>query len=516
MKAPHQQRWYHKLLRRRLFFCLLILLQILTLLYFIISRSLTSSILSTSLQIISVLVALHIISRRDKEAYKLTWVFFILIFPVFGGLMYLLFRCQTRSKKLLKAMKDAQKQAQSASVPDLSVYQKALETIGEHARQIEYLEKHSGFPIYENTLAQYLSPGEKFLDSLLPDLENAKKYIFLESFIIQDGKMWRAILDILKRKVAQGVDIRIIYDDMGCFLRLPKHFIKDMQKIGIKCITFNQFIPVFTAVQNYRDHRKIIAIDGKIAYTGGLNIADEYINETQPLGHWKDAGIRLEGEAAWSLTLIFLEMWILTGNPEPDLSQYHPNLVQPCPIRQDDCFIQPFADAPLDDEHISEHVYTQIINKAKKYVYIMTPYLIIDNSMVSALCTAAKSGVDIRIITPFRWDKRTVHFMTRSYYRELIKAGIHIYEYTPGFIHAKTFVSHDEVATVASANMDFRSLYLQFECGVWLCKAKAVTDLRNDFLATLPLCKEIKEEDCKANALVRFFQDLLRLLAPLM
>ncbi|MBQ8497204.1 MAG: cardiolipin synthase [Clostridia bacterium] len=516
MQSHKKQKWFRELLRRRLFFCLLILLQILAFLYFIISRSLTSNILSRALYLTSVIVALHIISRRDKEAYKLTWVFFILIFPVFGGLMYLFFRCQTRSKRLLKTMKDAEKQAKSACVPDLSAYTKALETTGEHARQIEYLEKYAGYPIYENTLTEYLSPGEKFLEKLLTDLEKAEKYIFIESFIIQDGEMWESILEILKRKSANGVDVRIIYDDMGCFLRLPKHFVKDMEKLRIRCVTFNQFIPVFTAIQNYRDHRKIIAIDGKIAYTGGLNIADEYINKIQPFGHWKDSGLRLEGEAAWSLTLIFLEMWILSGNKETALETYYPYHDTPCPITKKDSFVQPFADAPFDDENISEHVYMQIINKAKDYVYIMTPYLIIDNSMVSALCTAAKSGVDIRIITPFRWDKRTVHFMTRSYYRELIKAGIRIYEYNPGFIHSKTFVSDDEVATVGSANMDFRSLYLQFECGAWLYGAEAVTELRDDFLATLPLCKEIRAEDCKDNAFIRFLQDVLRLIAPLM
>lgn len=516
MRFRKKQKWYQKLLRRRLFFCLLILLQILTLLYFIISRSLTSNILNAVLQITSLVVALHIISRRDKEAYKLTWVFFILIFPIFGGLMYLFFRCQTRSKFLLKTMKNAQTQVKSACIPNLSAYTKALETTGEHARQIEYLEKYAGYPIYENTLTEYLSPGEKFLEKVLKDLEKAEKYIFIESFIIQDGEMWESILEILKRKVANGVDVRIIYDDMGCFLRLPKHFVKDMEKLGIRCVTFNQFVPIFTALQNYRDHRKIIVIDGKIAYTGGLNIADEYINKIQPFGHWKDSGIRLEGEAAWSLTLIFLEMWIFSGHKEPELETYYPYHDLPCPIVNQNGFVQPFADAPFDDENISEHVYMQIINKAKNYVYIMTPYLIIDNSMVSALCTAAKSGVDIRIMTPFRWDKRTVHFMTRSYYRELIKAGIRIYEYTPGFIHSKTFVSDDEVATVGSANMDFRSLYLQFECGTWLYQTQAVTELRDDFLQTIPLCKEIRAEDCKANAFVRFFQDLLRLIAPLM
>ncbi len=516
MSSPRKQKWYQKLLRRRLFFCLLILFQLLAFLYFIISRSLTSNILSVSLQLTSIVVALHIISRRDKEAYKLTWVFFILLFPIFGGIMYVLFRLETRSKTLLKAMKNAEKQAKSACIPDLSVYNKALATAPEHARQIEYLEKFMGYPIYENTDTIYFSPGEKFWEALLADLEKAENYIFIESFIIQDGEMWDSILQILKSKAAQGVDVRIIYDDMGCFLRLPKHFKKDMQALGIRCVTFNQFIPVFTALQNYRDHRKIIAIDGKIAYTGGLNISDEYVNKTQPFGHWKDSGIRLEGEAAWSLTLIFLEMWIFTGNKEASLEKYYPYHSAPCPIVKKDSFVQPFADAPFDDENVSEHVYMQIINKAKNYVYIMTPYLIIDNSMVSALCTAAKSGVDIRIMTPYRWDKRTVHFMTRSYYRELIKAGIKIYEYTPGFVHSKTFVSDDEVAVVGSANMDFRSLYLQFECGVWQYKTNAATELRDDFLSTLPLCKEIRAEDCRANAIVRFLQDILRLIAPLM
>ena len=516
MKSPKKQKWFHKLLRRRLFFCLLILLQIAAILYFLISRSLTSNILNRSMQIVSLIVALRIISRRDKEAYKLTWVFFILIFPLFGGITYLLFRCETRSKKLLKMMKKAEKQAKDACFPDLSVYVKALETAENQARQIEYLEKYMGYPIYEHTNVTYLSPGEAYFEHLLSDLEQAKRYIFIESFIIQDGEMWGNMLEILKRKAKSGVDVRIIYDDMGCFLRLPRHFVKDMEALGIHSVTFNQFVPIFTALQNYRDHRKIIAIDGRIAYTGGINISDEYINKTHPLGHWKDSGVRLEGEAAWSLTLIFLEMWILTGHKEEDLSGYYPWHETDCDVRCEDSYVQPFADAPFDDENVSEHVYMQIINKAKRYLYIMTPYLIIDNSMVSALCTAAKSGVDIRIMTPFRWDKRTVHFMTRSYYRELIRAGIRIYEYTPGFIHSKTFVSDDEVATVGSANMDFRSLYLQFECGVFLCRGSAVMDLRDDFLATASLSKEIRAEDCKSNAFVRFFQDLFRLIAPLM
>ena len=310
------------------------------------------------------------------------------------------------------------------------------------------------------------------------------------------------------------MDVRILYDDMGCFLRLPLNFIKKAEADGIRCAAFNRFVPVLNAIQNYRDHRKIIVIDGKIAYTGGLNLADEYINHKQPFGHWKDTGVRIEGDAAWSFSLMFLEIWRLAGKKEEPFECFYPKgetVTAPC-----QGFVLPFADSPIHDEHVTDHVYTQMITKAQNYVYIMTPYLIVDNSMVSSLCTAAKSGVDIRIITPGRWDKRIVHFTTRSYYRELIRAGVRIYEYTPGFIHSKTSVSDDDTAVIGSANMDFRSLYLQFECGVWMYRAKAVCELRDDFLKTLDVCHEITPADCRCHMFTRFFQEVCRLFAPLM
>ena len=336
--------------------------------------------------------------------------------------------------------------------------------------------------------------------------------------------MWDSIYTILKQKASQGVDVRILYDDMGCFLRLPLNFVKKMRAEGIHCVTFNRFVPVLNAIQNYRDHRKIIVIDGKIAYTGGLNIADEYVNIKSPFGHWKDTGVRVEGSAAWSFPLMFLETWQFVTTKAwksnvqiaDDVKAFYPWRETPCPIQKHDSFVLPFADSPLDNEHVTDHVYTQMITKARKYVYIMTPYLIVDNSMVSALCTASKSGVDIRIITPRRFDKRIVHFTTRSYYRELIKAGIRVYEYIPGFIHSKTFVSDDDTAVIGSANMDFRSLYLQFECGVWMYRAEAVTELRDDFLKTLEVCHEMTEKECKCNVFTRFFQEICRLFAPLM
>ena len=511
-----RKKWVRAVVRQRVFIALLLLLQLSFLIYIFISQSRLSEIVSGLFRIVSLIVAIHIISRRDKGSYKLTWVFAILCFPIFGGVLYLFFRYQTRSKKLRRRMKVISDTANVAAVLPGDKYEKAIDAVPDHRVQIRYLDRFSGFPIYENTKTTYLSPGERYLEALLPALEAAEHYIFLEFYIVEDGVMWDSIHEILKRKAAAGVDVRLIYDDVGCFVRLPKDFAKRRREEGIRCVIFNKFRPLLTAVQNSRDHRKIVSIDGKVAFTGGINLADEYINKTHPFGHWKDAGVRVEGEAAWSLTLIFLQMWMLNGNKEDDLSRYYPWKDAPCPIRKSDSFVQPFADAPFDEENVSEHVYMQIINTAKDYVYINTPYLIVDDSMISALTLAAKSGVDVRIVTPYRWDKRIVHFTTRSYYRELIKAGVKIYEYSAGFIHSKTFVSDDAVATIGTANMDCRSLYLQFECGVWMYKSEAVYELRDDFLATLETCHRIKEADCRENAFKRFLQDICRLFSPLM
>ncbi len=516
-KQPkYVKSWFRKLLRRRLFIVLLILLQLVTILYFLYDSSVVSEIIGNTLQVISLLVCLHIISKRTKEAYKLTWVFLILIFPVFGGLFYLLFRWQTRSRWLIKKVQAFMLRTRAGYSLSPSCYEKAIEKAPDHARQIEYLEKYAGFPVFEHTTTKHLSPGEDFWEAILPDLQKAEHYIFIESFIIEHGAYWDSIYEILKKKAAEGIDVRIIYDDMGCFLRLPLNFVKKTEQDGIRCAVFNRFIPDLNALQNYRDHRKIIVIDGKIAYTGGMNLADEYVNIHSPFGYWKDTGVRLEGEAAYSFSLIFLENWLITGKKESNIESFYPWKDTPCPIVQTDSFVQPFADSPLDNEHVTDHVYSQIINKAKNYVYIMTPYLIVDNSMVSSLCTAAKSGVDIRILTPHRWDKRVVHFTTRSYYRELLRAGVKIYEYTPGFVHSKTFVSDDETAVIGSANMDFRSLYLQYECGVWMYRTEAVTELRDDFLQTLEVSHEITPADCKGNVISRFFEEVCRLFAPLM
>ena len=314
----------------------------------------------------------------------------------------------------------------------------------------------------------------------------------------------------------EGVKIFMIYDDFGSLFALPKRYDKYLESLheNIRCFTFNPVKPFLSGSINHRDHRKMLVVDGRVAFTGGINIADEYINKVHPFGHWKDAGVRMEGEGAFGFSLMFLQMWMLLGHEEDSLERYRP--VRNGEPLESDGFVQPYASEPLTAKNVAEEVYMQIISRARKYVYIETPYLIVDNSMVSALTVAAKSGVDVRIMTPFRWDKRFVHFMTRSYYRELIRAGVKIYEYTPGFIHSKIFVCDDHLATVGTANMDFRSLYLQFECGAFFCGCSVISDIRDDFLNTVPVCREITEADCTANPFIRFLQDLFRLFAPLL
>ncbi|ULQ59495.1 cardiolipin synthase [Brucepastera parasyntrophica] len=501
--------------RRKLFIAFLIVLQALFLVYAIISTSRSSELIGWALSLLSVLVALYIINKRDKDAYKLTWVFLILLFPIFGGLFYLFFTAQTSTKKFEKKLAVIESQSRDRFLLPGNHFETACRDAPEHIPQIRYLQDFAGFPIYSRTATKYLTPGEMKFEYLLEELKKAEKYIFLEYFIIREGIMWNAILDILKEKAANGVEVRVMYDDVGVFFDLPHKYPQKLQSLGIQCIAFNPFKPFLTTKQNNRDHRKIASIDGKVAFTGGINIADEYINAIDKHGHWKDASIMITGEAAWSLTLMFLQMWDLSTPDTEDYSKYYPWKEEECTVSADG-LVQPYADSPMDTENVGEHVYLQIINTAKKYVYINTPYLIIDNSMLSALRLAAKSGVDVRIVTPHRWDKRIVHITTRSYYRDLIEAGVKIYEYTDGFIHSKTFVSDDTVATVGTTNLDFRSLYLHFECGVWMYKTSSVMEVKDDFLLTLEKCHQITEQDCKSSFFPRLLQDVLRIFAPLM
>ena len=498
--------------RRRLLIITLILIQLIFIFVLIASTKRSFRYFSYFLNAFSVVVCFYILNKHEKSAYKITWIFLILLFPIFGGPVYAIFHSQSSPRKLKRQIEEADRVYRPLfllsgdKLPDLTA------ECRECLPQAHYLQKYAGFPIYKHTQTVYFSSGESFFERALEEMEKAEKYIFLEFFILRQGKMLNPILNILERKAKAGLDVRIIYDDLGCFMTLPTNFNQLLEQKGIKCMVFNPFKAILSSLQNNRDHRKIISIDGKTAFTGSMNLADEYINAMERFGHWKDAAIMIHGEAAWSLTLIFLHMWNL-GKKEPDDPvSFYPGS---CPVESDG-YVQPYADSPIDDENVGEHVYIQIINNSKEYVYINTPYLVIDDNLISALSLAAKSGVDVRIVTPHRWDKWIVAVVSRSYYRQLIQAGVKVYEYSNGFNHSKTFVSDDRVATVGTTNLDFRSLYLHFECGVWMYNTASVAAVKEDFLNTLPVCHEITVKDCSRNALQRISQDVLRLFASLM
>lgn len=507
-----KKRWFKVLFRRRAFVCILIALQIALLLFMTLTSLKYFHFLNWVLGAISVLVVLYIIRKNEKTDYKLSWIMLILVFPLFGGLFYLLFRFQSSTKQFQKRIKDIEggskplfEASDNHVVPDA----------GHFIKLPRYLDGFAKFPAYANTRTSYLTPGEEMFDALMDKLRGAKKYIFLEYFIIAGGTMWNAMLGVLKEKAGEGVEVRILYDDMGCFLLLPADFTRTLAGFGISCRVFSPFRPVLSSLQNNRDHRKIAIVDGQVAFTGGINLADEYINEANRFGHWKDSAIMLEGDGAWSFTLMFLNMWSLAGDEcYKDYSSFLPTpLVFDEPVKGQ---VQPYCDSPLDHENIGEHVYLHIINSARDYLYINSPYVILDGTVLSALTLAAKSGVDVRICTPQRWDKRLVHMTTRSYYRTLIKAGVKVYEYRNGFMHSKTFVADDIIATVGTTNLDFRSLYLHFECGCCLYGTSSVLAVKEDYLRTLELCTPITLADCHCNWFKLLLQDVLRLFAPLM
>jgi cardiolipin synthase len=486
----------------------------------IINGSRISVLIEYGLTIVSILVALYIVGESANGAYKLIWIMLILSFPIFGGSLYIFFNYQASMKQFQEDFKRANEKCRDLFRWPGDYYKDACEKLPENRTQIQYLQRFAGFPVYGRTDAKYLTPGEVKFEAIIEALKKAEKYIFLEYFSIHAGIMWNTILEILKQKAAAGVDVRIIYDDVGCLLLLPKDYTTRLEKMGIKGVVFNPMRPILLAKQNNRDHRKIAVIDGKIAITGGINIADEYINALDKYGHWKDAAVQVEGEAAWSFTLMFLQIWSVCTKTDEDFSLFYPQPNGPAPPENRNAggegFVQPYADSPLDNERISENVYMQVICSAKDYIYINTPYLVLDENMLSALSLAAKSGVDVRIVTPQRPDKKYVHMVTKSYYLELIRAGVKVYEYIDGFIHAKTFVSDDNVATVGTANLDYRSLYLCFECGVCLYKKAIVKEIHGDFINTLKRCRLITERECNGRRFHTLFQGLMRFLAPLL
>ena len=466
---------------------------------------------------LGIALSLYIYNRDINPSYKLAWIFVILSFPLFGVMFYIFFGNSHSGDRLRKRMMQYSDESK-VLLPQDDELMAALHRDDPAAeKQAKYLYDYSGYPVYSGTSATYFPTGEEKFAAMLEKLEKAERFIFLEYFIIADGKMWGTVLDILERKVKEGVDVRLIYDDVGCLLTLPYKYNEEMERRGIKCRVFNPFRPIWSAKMNNRDHRKILVIDGHTAFTGGINLADEYINAYQKYGHWKDSAVMLRGAGVWSFTEMFLTMWsFLEKDSREDHRKFMPRPEDIRDIRGNGVVV-PFTDSPLDDEPVGENVYLNIINSAEKYVYITTPYLVIDNEMQTALVLAAKSGVDVRIITPHIPDKWFVFAVTRAHYRKLLRYGIKIYEYTPGFIHAKNWVSDDKAAVVGTINLDFRSLYLHFECAAWMYRSECIPDIKRDYLETLKQCQEITYSDCiHINIFRRIGRAILRLFAPMM
>lgn len=467
--------------------------------------------------VVSIFMALWILSRDMHPTYKLAWVVPILTVPLFGGLLFILFGTHGfQRQKLIKNIAPYLRGDFSSS-QDPRILQE-LEMIDcDAALQAHFMQRVSGAQVFAHTRTRYFASGEDFFEQLKKDLMQAQNFIFLEFFIVDQGVMLTELLDILKIKAAQGVEIRFLYDDVGSAVKLPRNFPSMLREAGIQCLPFNVRGLKLSFVLNNRDHRKIVLIDGKLAYTGGVNIADEYINKIQPFGHWKDSALRLKGSAAQSFIPMFLQMWEFSAQKKDEAARrYYPE--DSCEDIPNDGFIMPYADlSPITHVPVSKHAFLNLIQDAKHSVYITTPYLIIDSEIQTALCISALMGIDVRIITPAIPDKKLVFQVTRANYLSLLKAGVKIYEYTPGFMHSKTMVIDNTCAMVGSCNFDYRSFFLHFECGVFMHSSQAVHELYEDIVQTCKISQEIKLED-QINLPVyqRIARSVLSAFAPLL
>lgn len=483
--------------------------------YAVVFFSLTSysQYINIGFRILSFIVVVLIFIQNENPAYKMPWIVLILMFPLFGGLLYILISEKKPVRFMRKKVKPNILIGKQCMNFDDGILRELYETDPNVATQVAYIENRAGFPACRDSRVEYYPSGESCFQVILEELRKAEEYIFLEYFIIEEGKMWNSVLKILEEKVKEGVDVRVMYDDVGCAFTMPLKYDEILREKGIRCQVFNRFIPVASTVFNNRDHRKILVIDGRVAFTGGINFADEYINEKVRFGYWKDNGVRITGKAVHSMNVLFLTMWNSFSEDKLDYDAFVPVSLPNGPSKG---LVLPYADHPLDREIVGENVYLNMINNAVRYVYFFTPYLIIDNEMITALTLAAKRGVDVRIVTPGIPDKKMVYIVTKSYFRQLAGNGVKVYTYTPGFIHAKCAVADDKVATVGTINLDYRSLYLHFENGVFLYQCDTVLDIRNDILATIHDCKEMTVEACEESLFMEIVQGILRIFAPLM
>lgn len=452
--------------------------------------------------------------RCDMDSTaKLTWLTIITLFPVPGTFLLWFTRQgigQMASRALITRFINETKDKLPQNKDILEDPQIKASGISDLHR---YLNRTGCFPVYSNTQVTFFPLGENKFEALLTELEKAEKFIFMEYFIIEEGYMWGRILSILKRKAQQGVDVRVMYDGMCEISNLSFDYSQRLEKLGIKSRAFSPIMPFLSTHYNYRDHRKILVIDGKVAFNGGVNLADEYINRKERFGHWKDTAVMLKGDAVQSFTLMFLQMWnIHFKNPEWDKF-----LTLPEQKVQGSGYVMPYSDCPLDDDKVGENVYMDILNRAAGYVHIMTPYLILDGELETAIKFAAERGVDVKIIMPGIPDKKTAYALAKTHYKALLKAGVQIYEYTPGFVHAKVCVSDDERAVIGTINFDYRSLYHHYECATYLYKTDCIADIEDDFETTLLKCRKVTPESIKKEKLYyKIVGSIMKIIAPLM
>lgn len=463
--------------------------------------------------ILTVLIVLKLNSKHINAAMKMPWIMLIMAFPVMGLCMYLMFELLgdpgvgRRLRTVRKHLRREDGPMVRSNLEQLEQQNPAI------ANQFRYLCSVTGYPVYTNTRVRYFPEASEAFRVMKEELEKAQRFIFMEYFIVENGASFRELEEILARKAREGVEIRLLYDDFGSVATVGRKFARELRQQGIHCRVFNPALPFLNLFMNHRDHRKITVIDGKVGFTGGYNLSDEYFDLVRPYGKWKDTGVLLEGEAVRSLTATFLELWYVQSKEREPADAY----LNVCHSLEADGFVMPFADNPLEEERIAENVYMNLINKADHSLYIMTPYLIITDEMTHALGLAAKRGVDVRIITPGIPDKWTVYGVTRSYYAGLARQGVRIFEYTPGFCHGKQCLCDGQIASIGTSNLDYRSLYHHFENNVLLYGSEAVAAIGADFEDLFSRCREVTERySGKHSGVLRTWQYILRLFAPLM
>lgn len=464
--------------------------------------------------VFSLIMVLILVNSRMDPTSKVTWLIIIMIMPVFGSLLYIYIQSDIGHRSLKKRTDKLVSDSKNIIPQSPETLERLKEASPGAASLAAYLQRNSCRPVFENCEVRYFPSGEKKFAELLKQLRRAKQFIFLEYFIIDEGIMWGEVLEILAEKARKGVEVRVMYDGTCEFALLPRNYPKKLRALGINCKVFAPLTPFLSTHYNYRDHRKIAVIDGKVAFTGGINLADEYINEIDRFGHWKDTAIMVRGEAVRSFTMLFLQMWNIT-EPKPDYGVYVNRPSGEVPEAKG--FVIPYGDCPLSNEKIGERVYLDLLNRATKYVHIMTPYLVLDGVMETALAFAAERGVDVKLILPGIPDKRAAYALAKRNYHRLLDSGVKIYEYTPGFVHAKVFVCDGVEAVIGTINLDYRSLYHHFECAAYMYDTGCIPHIEKDFLKTLNKCRKVTYESIKKEKLItKFVGFIMKAIAPLM